>query len=401
MMPVQALQKLSDKRDYRCCDNKRKHPLDKGKFAAKCDFNFLDVTLGSSFEFFDITLDTSNIALGGKPIVNKICLLIGQNFGLRFRHSCFGQAFDEFMGIESNSTHAPDIGRVATKRNKLTTTANQGNVSAQIEKRSAGIDVPSVHRRTTNRASFKAARFSYGRMRRSTFGCAVPVGGNVNPVTSGHPVIDVSSGRDNPNHRRPAMAHDLQAESAFTQLTYQNSLIEQRTTDAYLNATAMCQAVGKLYADYRRLSSTAEYLNALSGDMGIPISELVSVKKGGASNHQGTWVHPKVAIHLAQWLSPEFAVWCSNVIFDYMTGVLEPAPDTLPFSMDELTDEARALLQMADEVYAAAGRMKHQASRLFSKAQHNRAFAPKPIPAPNRETLVRAHVRKLPKREGV
>ncbi len=82
-------------------------------------------------------------------------------------------------------------------------------------------------------------------------------------------------------------------------------------------------------------------------------------------------------------------------------ALLEPAPDTLPFSMDELTDEARALLQMADEAYAAAGRMKHQASRLFSKAQHNRAFAPKPIPAPDKETLVRAHVRKLPKREGV
>jgi hypothetical protein len=42
--------------------------------------------------------------------------------------------------------------------------------------------------------------------------------------------------------------------------------------------------------------------------MGIPITELVQSIRGGTPELQGTWVHPQVAIALAQWLSPEFAV---------------------------------------------------------------------------------------------
>ena len=35
---------------------------------------------------------------------------------------------------------------------------------------------------------------------------------------------------------------------------------------------------------------------------------------------QGTWVHPQVAIHLAQWLSPQFAVKVTQWVFDWMNG---------------------------------------------------------------------------------
>jgi KilA-N domain len=34
---------------------------------------------------------------------------------------------------------------------------------------------------------------------------------------------------------------------------------------------------------------------------------------------QGTWVHPYVAIHLAQWLSPRFAVRVSQWVHEWMT----------------------------------------------------------------------------------
>jgi hypothetical protein len=47
---------------------------------------------------------------------------------------------------------------------------------------------------------------------------------------------------------------------------------------------------------------------------------LVQIKKGGVKNEQGTWVHPQVAIHLAQWLSPTFAVKVSKWVFNWMSG---------------------------------------------------------------------------------
>jgi hypothetical protein len=76
-------------------------------------------------------------------------------------------------------------------------------------------------------------------------------------------------------------------------------LIEQRKADGYINATAMCKAASKLFGDYARIGPTKAFLAELSSDMGIPISELIQSVRGGNATVQGTWVHPKVAIHLA------------------------------------------------------------------------------------------------------
>jgi len=39
----------------------------------------------------------------------------------------------------------------------------------------------------------------------------------------------------------------------------------------------MCKAAGKMFADYKRLSGTNDFLEELSSDMGIPISELIMI----------------------------------------------------------------------------------------------------------------------------
>jgi KilA-N domain len=88
--------------------------------------------------------------------------------------------------------------------------------------------------------------------------------------------------------------------------------IRQRE-DGYLSATDMCQACGKLFGDWNRLSSSNAYLEALSSDMGIPISQIVEVKKGNSSEYeQGTWLLDLAALELARWLSPEFAIQCNK-----------------------------------------------------------------------------------------
>ncbi len=111
-----------------------------------------------------------------------------------------------------------------------------------------------------------------------------------------------------------------QGELPVIQHEVRNELIDQRAVDGYINATAMCQAAGKLFADYRRLASTDQYLNALHTDMGIPITVLIQSVRGGREGEQGTWVHPYVATHLAQWLSPEFAVQVNKWVVDWISG---------------------------------------------------------------------------------
>jgi hypothetical protein len=68
----------------------------------------------------------------------------------------------------------------------------------------------------------------------------------------------------------------------------------------------MCQANGKLWGHYWQNQATQAFLAQLSVDIGYPISTLVQVQKGGNRLQQGTWVHHRVAVHLAQWYSPLF-----------------------------------------------------------------------------------------------
>lgn len=112
----------------------------------------------------------------------------------------------------------------------------------------------------------------------------------------------------------------MQFELALIPHQVENALIHQRASDGYINATAMCKAVGKNLADYARLKTTEAFLAELSSDMGIPISAIIQIIKGGNPQDQGTWVHPDVAINLGQWLSAKFAVAVARWVREWMSG---------------------------------------------------------------------------------
>ena len=82
--------------------------------------------------------------------------------------------------------------------------------------------------------------------------------------------------------------------------------IPRRTTDGYVNATAMCKANGKLWGHYFETDRATKYLEALSETIGIP---MVSLYQSVEGRNGGTWVHPQVAVDLARWTSAPFAVW--------------------------------------------------------------------------------------------
>lgn len=89
----------------------------------------------------------------------------------------------------------------------------------------------------------------------------------------------------------------------------------------------MCKAAGKLWGHYWENDKSREFAAELSSDIGKPISELIQPVRGGFPELQGTWVHPHIAIHLAQWLSPRFAVQVARWVYEWMT---EGAPRTKP-----------------------------------------------------------------------
>lgn len=111
-----------------------------------------------------------------------------------------------------------------------------------------------------------------------------------------------------------------------------SGIVQQRFSDGYVNATELCKAAGKLWADYYRNKATKEFLTELSTDMGIPITLLIQQVRNGFHGIQGTWIHPHVAIHFGQWLSPKFAVQVSKWVYDWMSGKNQPAK--LPYHLE-------------------------------------------------------------------
>lgn len=111
-----------------------------------------------------------------------------------------------------------------------------------------------------------------------------------------------------------------QYQLALVPHSYQGALIQQRAADGYINATAMCKAAGKEWANYNQNAQTKAFLVALEGSLGIPRDVIVQSITTGDNAARGTWIHPQVAIHLAQWLSPAFAVQVSEWVFEWMSG---------------------------------------------------------------------------------
>lgn len=103
-------------------------------------------------------------------------------------------------------------------------------------------------------------------------------------------------------------------------------IIPQRMSDGYINATALCKSVGKSYSDYRQLQSTNHFLNELKAQTGLSEQQLIQQRIGGEPSLQGSWVHPYLAINLAQWLSPAFAVKVSTWVHEWMSGKVNASP---------------------------------------------------------------------------
>ena len=100
--------------------------------------------------------------------------------------------------------------------------------------------------------------------------------------------------------------------------------IRQRISDGYFDASEMCDVCAKDLSDYMQLRFTKRFLIELSDETGISRSQLVQ-DKGDASD---VWVHPRVAINLAQWVSPKLALSVPIWVFNWMRK--QEAPNEEP-----------------------------------------------------------------------
>ena len=139
--------------------------------------------------------------------------------------------------------------------------------------------------------------------------------------------------------------------------------------DGYLNATQIAAHFGKLPKDYLKTEQTQQYISALAESLSertkilTDENQLVIVKKGNSKKFtQGTWLHPKLAIHFARWLDPKFAVWCDEQIEALLNGKVSDGP-TAKTTADDRTPLRQAVAALVGRKgidYSTAYGMIHQ-----------------------------------------
>lgn len=94
-----------------------------------------------------------------------------------------------------------------------------------------------------------------------------------------------------------------------------------------VNATEMAKPFKKSCNDWLKTEQSKRMIAAISTSKKIDVADLVRVTNGGNTGN-GTWMHEDVALVFAQWLSPDFYIWCNDRIKELLTtGVATVSDD--------------------------------------------------------------------------
>jgi len=151
-----------------------------------------------------------------------------------------------------------------------------------------------------------------------------------------------------------------------------HTLLQPRETDGYFNATLMCKAYGKHLPHWLSNQATKDVVNALSLEVGIPTSKLIEVVRGrGDKVQQGTWVHPDLAVQLAQWLDPSFALFVSRLVRDWFANHNKPKqpalPETYEAALEQLLETVRSKKALEQDLQVAQPKIEAYEDLVDSK----------------------------------
>jgi len=80
-----------------------------------------------------------------------------------------------------------------------------------------------------------------------------------------------------------------------------------------INVSGVANKYGKKFSEFENRKSFKEYLSIV--EKSLPLNTTLINKE----IHNKTMIHNKILIEFARWLNVEFAVWCDDFIYSYLT----------------------------------------------------------------------------------
>lgn len=148
------------------------------------------------------------------------------------------------------------------------------------------------------------------------------------------------------------------------QLSYEGSPVRLRA-DGWVNATDAAARFNKEPAQWLRLPDATRYLKGLERTYGK--ITYVKTSRARADRGGGTWIHPRLAVKFARWLSVDFEIWCDAQIDGLLRGT-QPAMETFNRACKRYDDDEA----VASEHGRGLARWKRQKPLLLSEVERGR-----------------------------
>ena len=76
-----------------------------------------------------------------------------------------------------------------------------------------------------------------------------------------------------------------------------------------------CDKYGKRFRHWKETKTSKELIETVSLAAGIPAPSIIEEVNGGNNNpYKGTYVHPRLAPHIASWISPKVGIIVSDIV---------------------------------------------------------------------------------------
>jgi hypothetical protein len=115
--------------------------------------------------------------------------------------------------------------------------------------------------------------------------------------------------------------------------------------DGFINATKLCNLNNKLFGHWFSNKNTKKIIQKLKDELK---EEVIYVRKGGRKDDTlGSWIHPLLATHLAQWISTDFSIKVSKWIEEWKSirekNKIEYENSLLNLILDEKDDREKQI----------------------------------------------------------
>ena len=170
-------------------------------------------------------------------------------------------------------------------------------------------------------------------------------------------------------------------------LTLNNSIINSRKEDMYINAIQLCKAGDKLFNDWYSLDSTKKLITDLKIELtnNTPNEDLKLIDSIEANNIDSNtiieeiWIHAMLALELSQWISPNFILqiskWICNLynkhILELKINVLKTKDSTIKSKEERIKLLEDTYLKKHDRVKYPGNNVIYLITNDYNKSNRN------------------------------